>query len=88
VEVPLSLDTPLDVERRQVEAWRRMTDVEKAEIITGLTQAAYAMTWAGVRARHPEASPREQFLRVAFITLGPVLAREVYPDARGLVTSS
>lgn len=63
-----------------------MTPAEKAACITGLTQAAYAMTLAGVRHRHPKASPREQFLRVAIITLGPALARAAYPDAARFVT--
>lgn len=82
---PLAADTPLDIERRQIEAWRRMTPAEKAACITGLAQAAHAMTWAGVRHRHPHASPREQFLRVAIITLGLQLARAAYPDVAHLL---
>jgi hypothetical protein len=86
VETPLTRDTPLDIEHRQVEAWRRMTPAEKAALVTGLTQAAYSMTWAGVRSRHPTASPREHFLRVAIITLGPDLACAAYPDAADLAS--
>ena len=78
---PLSLDTPPDVERRQIEAWRSMSPAEKAATVTGLTRAAYAMTQAGVRARFPDASPRERFLRMAVIVLGPELACKAYPDA-------
>lgn len=81
MEVPLAADTPLEIERLQVEAWRRMTPAEKAATITALTQAATDMTWAGVRQRHPGASEREVFLRVAIITLGPELACAAYPDA-------
>jgi hypothetical protein len=80
-QTPLSLDTPPDIERRQVAAWREMSAAQKAALITGLTRASYAMTWAGVRQRHPGASPREQFLRVAVIVLGPELAVLAYPDA-------
>ena len=81
METPLTPDTPLEIERLQVEAWRRMTPAAKAALISGLTQAAYAMTRAGVRHRHPAASAREQFLRMAVITLGPALACAAYPDA-------
>jgi hypothetical protein len=82
---PLTLDTPPDVERRQIDGWRRMSAVEKAAAITGLSGAAYAMTCAGVRDRHPDASPREIFLRVALILLGPELTMHAYPDAAAVV---
>jgi hypothetical protein len=39
---------------------------------------------AGVRHRYPNSSPREQFLRLAIITLGPELARAAYPDIERL----
>ena len=57
-----------------------MTDPEKGALITGLTQAAFEMAAAGVRARYPHADPREQFLRLAIVTLGPELARRAYPE--------
>lgn len=82
----LSLDTSPDIERRQIEAWRQMSPAEKAAIVTGLTQAAYAMTWAGVRHRYPDASAREYFLRVAILVLGPDLAGAAYPDAAALTS--
>jgi hypothetical protein len=85
VNQPLAPDTPFDVERRQIEGWRRMSPAEKAAIVAGLTQSAYAMTLAGVRHRYPQASARECFLRVALITLGPSLASAAYPDAAALV---
>jgi hypothetical protein len=87
MDAPLALDTSPDVERRQIEAWRRMTPAEKAALVTGLTQAAHALAWAGVRHRHPTASPREQFLRLAIVTLGSDLASAAYPDAAPFVSS-
>jgi len=84
-ETRLSLDTSPDIERRQVDAWRHMSPAEKAATVTGLTRAAWAMTAAGVRQRFPEASPREHFLRVAVIVLGPELARLAYPDAAQVI---
>ena len=85
-EAPLSLDTSPDFERRQIDAWRRMSAADKAATVTGLTRAAVAMTAAGVRQRYPSASPREQFLRVAVIVLGPELARLAYPDAAQVIS--
>ena len=84
-QTSLSLDTSPDIERRQVESWRQMSAAQKAAMVTGLTRAAYAMTSAGVRQRHPDASSREQFLRVAVIVLGPDLARLAYPDAARVI---
>ena len=81
---PLSLDTSPDVERMQIDAQRRMTPAEKAALISGLTRAAHRMAAAGVRQRHPDASPREQFLRLAVVILGPALARQAYPDVDAL----
>jgi hypothetical protein len=77
---PLSADTSLEIEHLQIERWRRMSSVEKAAIVSALTQAAFTLARAGIRHRYPEASPREQFLRLAIVTLGPDLARNAYPD--------
>ena len=78
--VPLNLDTSREIERIQVEGWRRMSAEQKAALVTGLTRAAVTMTLAGIRHRHPHASPREQQLRLALITLGPELARKAFPE--------
>jgi hypothetical protein len=85
-QTSLSLDTSPDIERRQVESWRQMSAAQKAALVTGLTRAAYAMTSAGVRHRHPGASPREHFLRVAIVVLGPELARLAYPEAAEVIS--
>lgn len=76
----MSLDTSPEIERLQVERWRRASAAEKAAMVSGLTQAVYDLALAGVRHRHPHAPPREQFLRLAIVTLGPELARRAYPE--------
>jgi hypothetical protein len=81
---PLSLDTSPEVERMQVEAWRRMHATQKAAIVSGLTQAVRDIAMAGVRDRYPNAAPREQFLRLALVTLGEELARRAYPEIDAL----
>jgi hypothetical protein len=78
--VPLSLDTSPEIERMQIDRWRQMSPAEKGAIVAGLTQAVYDLSLAGIRLRYPGASPREQFLRLALITLGPDLARRAYPE--------
>jgi hypothetical protein len=80
----LSADTSPETERRQIEKWRQMTTTEKAAIVTGLTKAVFDLARAGIRDRYPEASPREQFLRLAVVTLGEELATKAYPEIAAL----
>ncbi len=82
--VPLAHDTSPDIERRQIERWRDMSPAEKAAIITGLTRAAREMALAGVRHRHPDATPQEVFLRLGVLLLGEDLARKAYPEVASL----
>jgi hypothetical protein len=77
----LSRDTSADVERLQIEAWRRMSPLEKAGIMSQATNDALTLALSGIRQRHPGASARECFIRLAALQLGPVLVRQVYPDA-------
>lgn len=77
---PLSADTSLEIEHLQIARWRQMSSVEKAAIVSALTNTVFTLARAGIRHRYPEASPREQFLRLAMVTLGPDLARKAYPD--------
>jgi len=83
--VPLSADTSAEIERMQVDAWRAMTPAEKASMVSALTTAAFAMARAGVQHRHPDATPREVFLRLAIVVHGPELAAAAYPDSRAFI---
>lgn len=78
--MPLSADTSSEIERQQIERWRQMSAAQKGAIVSGLTQAVCDLARAGVSHRYPNASPREQFLRLAIVTLGLDLARKAYPD--------
>lgn len=84
-EPRLAADTDAATEHRQVEIWRAMSPAQKAATVSGLTTAVFEMARAGVRHRFPEAGAREQFLRLAILTLGADLAVRAYPDASGLV---
>lgn len=77
----LSADTAADVEQRQVEAWRRLSAAERLRLVSATTRAVMGLALAGIRRRHPQASERECFLRLAAIRLGVDITRQVYPDA-------
>jgi hypothetical protein len=80
----LSPDTTADIERRQVESWRRLLPLERLRLVSDATRAVMNLSRAGIRLRHPQASERECFLRLAAILLGVDTARRVYPDAAQL----
>lgn len=77
---PLSLDTPFEVERLQIEGWRRMSPAEKAAMVNALTTAAIEMAKAGIRHRHPGESPERHRMRLAEILHGTEIARRLFPD--------
>jgi hypothetical protein len=64
-----------------------MSQLEKAEIVTAATSDALTLALAGIRQRHPYASERECFVRLAALQLGPTLVRKVYPDASRILGS-
>jgi hypothetical protein len=80
----LSADTDATSERRQIERWRAMSPAEKLALVTELNAAVDTLAMAGIRLRHPGASDREQFLRLACIKLGRDLAKRVYPEIEQL----
>jgi hypothetical protein len=77
---PLADDTPLEIEARQIEGWRKLSLSEKAELIASLSRGVREIAAAGIRDRYPSDSPREHFLRLAMLTLGTELARQAYPE--------
>ena len=49
-----SLDTSSDAARRQSEVFRRMSGAERVDVACRMSEAARALTVAGIRHRHPE----------------------------------
>jgi hypothetical protein len=47
----LSADTTADVEQRQVDAWRRLSPLEKLQIVSDTTRAVMNLPMAGIRRR-------------------------------------
>lgn len=76
----LRADTDAASEQQQIERWRVMTPAEKFRVVGELNAAVDAMAVAGIRLRHPGASSREQFLRLAGVKLGRDVAQQVYPE--------
>lgn len=80
----LAADTSADIERRQVEAWRRLSPSERLHLVSDTCRAVSELSLAGIRRRHPDATERECFLRLAAIRLGVDTTRRLYPDAVSL----
>lgn len=80
----LAADTTSDIEQRQVDSWRHLPPSEKMRVVSYTTRAVMNLSLAGIRSRHPQASERECFLRLAAILLGVDTARRIYPDAAQL----
>ena len=80
----LSADTTADIEQRQVDAWRRLSSVERLRLVSDNSRVVIALSRAGIRRRYPNASERECFLRLAAILLGVDTTRQIYPDAAHL----
>jgi len=67
---PQSADTPLDVEERLLERYRRMTGLERLAIALDMSEAVRQLALAGIRDRHgPNLSAREERLRLAALTI-------------------
>ena len=82
----MALDTSPDAERELIRQWRAMTPEQKLRAAFQMSDAVRALALAGIRQRHPLATPREQFLRLALLQLGRDLAVAAYPDARDLLS--
>jgi site-specific recombinase XerC len=66
---PQSRDTTVEIERRQIEAWRAMSAAQKLAIVSQLSLATEELATAGIRMRHPGVSERELELRLGALRL-------------------
>ncbi|MEO5820833.1 MAG: hypothetical protein ABIT71_10025 [Vicinamibacteraceae bacterium] len=81
----LSSDTTAEIEQRQIEAWRRLSPLERLRLVSDTTRAVTNLSLAGIRHRHPHASERECFLRLAAIRLGVQTTRRILSPSGGAV---
>jgi len=75
-----SLDTSREAERVQLKKWRAMSPGQRLSLAVSMSQSVRAMALAGVRQRYPDASAREQLLRLAVTIHGRDLATAAYPE--------
>ena len=79
-----SLDTSREAERAQLKKWRAMSPGQRLSLAVSMSQSVRAMALAGVRQRYPDASAREQLLRLAVTIHGRDLATAAYPELAAL----
>ena len=75
---PLAEDTPIEVERIQVEMVRQTTPGQKLARMTSLNRSLRTMAREQIRSQYPQASEREIELRTAARWLGPELMRRAF----------
>jgi hypothetical protein len=73
-------DTSPDAQRRYTEHMRSRTPADRARILAGLCSAVRRLAEVGVRAAHPDASPREVEAWVAVRLYGLSTAQRFFPD--------
>ena len=77
---PLSSDTSLEAEARQLQAWRAMSSIEIARTIRAAWSAGQRIAWIGLQERFPHADADELRVRLAVQTLGRDLAHRIHPQ--------
>ena len=75
-----SLDTSREAERVQLKKWRAMSPGQRLSLAVSMSQSVRELALAGVRQRYPDASAREQLLRLAVTIHGRDLATAAYPE--------
>jgi hypothetical protein len=77
VDAPVS-DTSSEAHHVPIELMRRAPGWRKLQLAAQLHQSLRMLALAGLRDRHPGASPEALRRRLADLLLGPELAKEVY----------
>ena len=75
----LPADTPLEVIRMQHAIYRRMPAERRLKMALQMSDAIRRVSAEGVRARHPEYTPRQVELAVIRMMIGEDLFRRAYP---------
>ena len=73
-----SSDTSPEAERVLIELLRQAPAWRKLQLTDHMSAVTRQLCWAGIRSRHPNATPAEWRRRFAEIHLGSKLAAKVY----------
>jgi hypothetical protein len=82
----IALDTTREARRLQMERWSESAPARKFEMIEALCHDARTLARAGIRLRFPDASQREQRLRLGALTIERRLMIEAFgwdPEREG-----
>ena len=74
----VALDTASEARKLQIARWAESSPARKAEMIQALCRDARALARAGIRLRFPNASAREQSLRLGALTIERRLMIEAF----------
>ncbi len=74
----MNMDTSPEAEAVLFALWRETPGWRKLEMMAQLNKMARQLALAGLKRRHPDASPEELRRRLADLLLGPELAEKVY----------
>ena len=79
----MNLDTTPEVEAVLFQLWRETPAWRKLEMMENLNRTARQLALAGLRRRHPDASPEDLHRLLADMLIGPELATQVYGPLPG-----
>ncbi len=79
------LDTSPEMERMQIEIYRKMSPARRLQVAMELTQLSRKLMAAGVRLRHPEYNEEQVRLAAIRLTISEKLFLAAYPHAREIV---
>jgi hypothetical protein len=68
-------DTAREIEDLEIQAYRRMSGLEKLEAVRRLNRIGLTLALADIRAHHPDANERECLLRLASRCVEPEILR-------------
>ena len=72
-----SSDTSPNIERMQIQALRRLTPTQRLALAAMLTRSPYALSWQGLRRRHPDLPEEELRIIWCEMLYGRELAEKV-----------
>lgn len=77
---PIAADTSPDAYAVQIEAYRRMGGLQRAQIAFRLSDFMRRTAMAGIRRRHPDYDDRRVLLALARLLHGDNLVRRAWPN--------